>query len=76
MLNFKIHYLSRWGWGVGIGGWSENGIEANSAQLKLELGLSLAINVGFNFSTGLNPILGGNIFKIGRVTRVSINWTI
>jgi hypothetical protein len=27
---------------VGVGGWSENYIKANLAQLKLELGLSLA----------------------------------
>jgi hypothetical protein len=28
-------------WGVGMGGWSENESKAYSAQLRLELGLSL-----------------------------------
>ena len=45
MLNLKFHYLSGWEWvvvgGCGVG-WSEIEIKANSAQLKLELGLSLA----------------------------------
>ena len=45
MLNLKFHYLSGWEWvvlgGCGVG-WSEIEIKANSAKLKLELGLSLA----------------------------------
>jgi hypothetical protein len=31
-----------------VGGWREIEIKANSAQLKLELGLSLAIERGMN----------------------------
>ena len=49
MLNLKFHYLSGWEWvvlgGCGVG-WSEIEIKANSAKLKLELGLSLAIQMG------------------------------
>ena len=42
MLNYKFHYFPGWvgGW---LGGWGEIEIKANSAQLELELGLSLAI---------------------------------
>ena len=38
---FQVLLLVR----VGVGGWSEIEIQANSAQLKLELGLSWAINL-------------------------------
>ena len=37
-----------------MGGWSEIEIKANSAQLKLELGLSLAKSKKFDFSPELS----------------------
>jgi hypothetical protein len=40
---FQVSLLVRGGWGVGVDGWSEIEIKANSVQLKLEQGLSLAI---------------------------------
>ena len=48
MLNFKVHYLSGWWVGVGVVGWSDIEIKANSAQLTLELGLSLAKRINMN----------------------------
>ena len=42
-MKFQVSLLSPGGWGVRVGAVGVE-IKANSAQLKLELGLSLAIN--------------------------------
>ncbi len=52
-LNFKFHYLPGWGGGRGVGV-GKLIIKLNSAQLELELGLSLAKNIGFNMLDLLN----------------------
>ena len=52
---------------MGVGGCSEDEITANSAQLKLELGLSLAIKVKYRL-IGLSmdtPRWGGGCFMGG-----------
>ena len=40
-----------------MGGWSEIEIKANSAQLKLELGLSLAIKKIFQIQPGIELVI-------------------
>ena len=63
MLNFKFHYLSGWVWRWGGGGWPENEIKANSAQLKLELG-NIDIFSGLNFIWNMSPDLLAMILKL------------